>query len=472
MTEETILSASKKLASGEYSAVELTENYLKQIRGLNGALNAYLTVFDQEAIEFAKKSDERRASGQSFGLLDGIPLAIKDNMLVQGTRTTAGSKILENYIAVDDATVIRKLKSAGAVILGKTNLDEFAMGSSTERSAFGPTKNPHDVERIPGGTSGGSACAVAADMCVAALGSDTGGSIRQPAAMCGVVGLKPTYGRVSRSGLIAHASSFDQIGPLTKTVKDAGILLEAIMGEDPLDQTTVHLTSPLLRKERDLKGMSIGLPKEAWGAGMMDGVRQDVMEGVEILKSLGAEVKEVSLPYTDEALAVYYVLGPCEISANLSRFDGMRYGARADQKTLMETYLHSRGEGLGEEVRRRIMLGTYALSHGYYDAYYRQASKVRTLIRRAYQDAFKEVDVLLTPTAPSTAWKIGEKISDPLMMYLEDVFTVGINVAGVPALSIPCGTFEGLPVGMQLIGNMFEEGKLLDVGSVFEKARA
>ncbi|MBM3204587.1 Asp-tRNA(Asn)/Glu-tRNA(Gln) amidotransferase subunit GatA [Candidatus Uhrbacteria bacterium] len=469
---QTITSSAEALEKGEMTSQELTHAYLGQIRGLNGSLNAYISVFDEQAMEQAKASDTRRASGQTLGPLDGVPIAIKDNILVQGTRTTAGSKILEQYIAVHDATVIRKLKAAGAVILGKTNLDEFAMGSSTERSAYGPTKNPHDVERIPGGTSGGSACAVAADMCVAALGSDTGGSIRQPAAMCGVVGLKPTYGRVSRSGLIAHASSFDQIGPLTKTVEDAGIVLEAMMGSDPRDQTTVD-APPLQRgNAKGLQGVTIGLPKEAWGAGMMDGVRQDVMEGVEVLKSLGAEVKEVSLPYTDEALAVYYVLGPCEISANLSRFDGIRYGTRVEGNNLIETYLHSRGQGLGEEVRRRIMLGTYALSKGYYDAYYRQANKVRTLIRRAYQDAFKEVDVLLTPTAPSTAWKIGEKISDPLMMYLEDVFTVGINVAGVPAISVPCGSHEGLPVGMQLIGNLFEEGTLLDIASAFEKANA
>ncbi len=467
----TIVSAAESLSKGEASSVELTRAYLGQIRGLNGSLHAYLTVLEEQALEAAKRSDDRRVQNQTFGPLDGVPIAVKDNILIQGIRTTAGSKILENYVAVNDATVVHRLKGAGAVILGKTNMDEFAMGSSTERSAYGPTKHPRDPERIPGGSSGGSAAAVAADLCVAALGSDTGGSIRQPASFCGLVGLKPTYGRVSRSGLIAMASSFDQIGPLTKTVEDAEILFSTIKGQDALDQTTVEDKPFQPTHPRDLKGVRIGLPKEAWGAGINDGVRFHVQEALRMLQELGAYIEDVSLPYMDEALAVYYLLVPCEISANLSRFDGMRYGVREKTETLLETYTRTRGSHLGEEVRRRIMLGTYALSKGYYDAYYRQAARVRRLIREAYRSAFKNVDALLTPTAPNTAWKIGEKVSDPLAMYLEDVFTVGVNVAGVPAISVPCGEHEGLPVGMQLIGDMFAEDKLLDIAYAYEQTR-
>ncbi|MDO8617345.1 MAG: Asp-tRNA(Asn)/Glu-tRNA(Gln) amidotransferase subunit GatA [Candidatus Uhrbacteria bacterium] len=477
LLKQTIESAGSSLERGEFSSKELTEAYLKQIRGLNGPLNAYLTVFEEDATQAAQRSDERRSRGESLGPLDGIPLAIKDNICVQGTRTTAGSKMLDNYVAVNDATVITKLKNVGAVILGKTNMDEFAMGSSTEHSAYGVTKNPHDLARVPGGSSGGSACAVAADLCVAALGSDTGGSIRQPASFCGLVGLKPTYGRVSRSGLIAMASSFDQIGPLAKTVKDAEILFNAIQGSDKLDQTTVEKRETRKEKRENLHGLRIGLPKQAWGDGMSDGVRTHVMEGVKILEALGAEIKEVDLPYADEALAVYYVLMPCEVSANLARFDGMRYGRREAGHSLQltaynlfDTYARSRGHGFGPEVRRRIMLGTYALSKGYYDAYYRQARKVRTLIRHAYEAVFREVDILVTPTAPSTAFKIGEKISDPLAMYLEDIFTVGVNVAGVPAISISCGLHEGLPVGMQIIGKIYDDASILNIANAFEKA--
>ncbi|MSR84997.1 Asp-tRNA(Asn)/Glu-tRNA(Gln) amidotransferase subunit GatA [Candidatus Uhrbacteria bacterium] len=467
---QTIASAHLGLERGDFSSVELTQAYLKQIHGLNATFNAYLTVLDESALEAAKQSDVRRAADQSLGSLDGIPLAVKDNILIQNTRTTAGSKILENYIAPNDATVIRKLRDGGAVFLGKTNMDEFALGSSTENSAYGPTKHPRDLDRVPGGTSGGSACAVAADLCVAALGSDTGGSIRQPAAFCGIIGLKPTYGRVSRSGLMAAASSFDQIGSLTKTVKDAEILFSAIHGCDPLDQTTAPNQPFRMDYPKKIDGLRIGLPKQAWGEGMTDGVRTHVMEGIKILEALGAQIVEVSLPYMDEALAVYYVLNFCEVSANLSRFDGMRFGLREKAASLMETYMQSRTQGFGPEVRRRIMLGTYALSKGYYDAYYRQARKVRTLIHRAYAEVFKTVDVLITPTAPSTAFKIGEKISDPLTLYLEDIFTVGVNVVGIPALSISCGDHEGLPVGMQIMGKMFDEGKILDIAYAFEQA--
>lgn len=467
--EHTIVSANAALQAGDVSAVDLTKAYLSQTRSLNISLHAYLDVFEDDALEAAKRSDVRRAAGASFGPLDGVPIAVKDNILVQGKRATGGSKILENYIAVNDATVVQKLKSSGAVILGKTNMDEFAMGSSTEHSAYGPTKNPHDLERVPGGSSGGSACAVAADMCVAALGSDTGGSIRQPAALCGIVGFKPSYGRVSRSGLMAMASSLDQIGPMTKTIEDAAILFDSISGQDVLDQTTVADKPFDFKKRRDLKGVRIGLPRQVWGENLGPTVREDVSESVEVLRALGAEIHEVDLPYADEALAVYYVLMPCEVSANMSRYDGMRYGEREAAATLAETYARSRAHGLGSEVRRRILLGTYALSKGYYDAYYRQARKVQTLIRHAYDAVFQEVDFLVTPTTPSTAFKLGEKTSDPLSMYLEDVYTVGANVAGLPAVSIPCGQYEGLPVGLQFLGKRFADAEVLDAAYAFEQ---
>lgn len=468
LLEQTIRSAAEGLASKAFSSTELTKAYLAQIRGLDLGIHAYLDVFEGTALDQAHASDERRASGKAHGALDGIPLAIKDNILIQDQRATAGSQILANYRAAYDATVITKLRDQGAVFLGKTNMDEFAMGSSTERSAFGPTKNPRDLERVPGGSSGGSAAAVAADMAIASLGSDTGGSIRQPASFCGIVGFKPSYGAVSRSGLMAMASSLDQIGPMTKNVEDAAVLFEAIRGRDVLDQTTVDFGEMSYATKSDLKGVRIGVPRQAWGEGMTAGVREQAQAALETMKRAGAELIEIDLPYMDEALAVYYVLMPCEVSANLSRFDGMRYGQRETRPTLVDTYMQSRGEGLGEEVRRRIMLGAYALSKGYYDAYYRQARKVQTLIKRAYRAAFESVDTIVTPTAPSTAFKLGEKLSDPLAMYLEDVYTVGVNVAGLPAISVPCGTHEGLPVGIQFIGNSGGDGALLSVARAFE----
>lgn len=468
LLEQTIRSAADGLASKAFSSMELTKAYLGQIRGLDLGIHAYLDVFEGTAMDQAHASDERRAAGKALGVLDGIPLAIKDNILIQDQRATAGSQILANYRAAYDATVISRLRASGSVFLGKTNMDEFAMGSSTERSAFGPTRNPRDLARVPGGSSGGSAAAVAADMAIAALGSDTGGSIRQPASFCGIVGFKPSYGSVSRSGLMAMASSLDQIGPMTKTVEDAAVLFEAIRGVDTLDQTTVDFGQIKYETRQDMKGIRIGVPRQAWGEGMTAGVREDAEEALQEMKAAGAELVEIDLPYADEALAVYYVLMPCEVSANMSRFDGMRYGQRETQPTLIETYLKSRTENLGEEVRRRIMLGTYALSKGYYDAYYRQARKVQTLIRRAYASAFEQVDVIVTPTAPSTAFKLGEKLSDPLAMYLEDVYTVGANVAGLPAISVPCGTADGLPVGIQFIGKMGADGALLSVARVFE----
>lgn len=470
--ESTIKSAAHGLETGDFSSTELTKAYLDQVRGLDLSIHAYLDVHQDAAFLQAQESDERRAKGEALGPLDGVPLAIKDNILIKGQRTTAGSKILENYESPYDASVIKKLRAAGSVFLGKTNLDEYAMGSSTEHSAFGPTKNPRDLERVPGGSSGGSAAAVAADMCVAALGSDTGGSVRQPAAYCGIVGFKPSYGRVSRYGLIAMASSLDQIGPLTKTVEDAAILAKTLMGQDPMDQTTAAGKPFNPTFPKSLKGVRVGLPKQAWQVdGLDEGVRSDVDEAVEKLRGLGAEIKEVDLPYADEALAAYYIIMPCEVSANLSRFDGMRYGLRELAPTLLETYSKSRGRGLGEETRRRIMLGTYALSKGYYDAYYRQARKVQTLVRRAYLRAFEEVDVLVTPTAPNTAFKLGEKLSDPLAMYLVDVFTVGANVAGLPAISVPCGTDKGMPVGVHFVGGYMQDATAIDVAYAYEQNR-
>jgi aspartyl-tRNA(Asn)/glutamyl-tRNA(Gln) amidotransferase subunit A len=464
--EQTIASAAAAFAEGRLTSEALTQAYLTQIQGMNGALNAYLTVTNQEALEAAKAADARRAQGASLGVLDGIPLAIKDNILIKGGRTTAASTILTSYVAPYDATVIEKLKAQGVVFLGKTNLDEFAMGGSTEHSAFGPSKHPRDLERVPGGSSGGSAVAVAADLCVAALGSDTGGSIRQPASFCGIVGFKPSYGRVSRYGLMAMASSLDQIGPMTKTVEDAATLFHAIQGIDQHDQTTHAFALPA--KHPSVKGLKVGLPRQAWGDGIQEDVRTSLNEAMDKLRAAGAELIEVDLPYSDEALAVYYILMPCEVSANMSRYDGIRYGHRAAADTLLDTYQHSRHEGIGSEVRRRILLGTFALSKGYVDAYYRQARKVQVLIRNAYEHAFAGVDVLLTPTAPSTAFRIGENTTNPLSMYLQDVFTVGANVAGIPAISLPAADRNGLPVGLQLMGAYGTDESLLSVAAEVE----
>lgn len=472
LTGWTVAELARALKMGETTATEVTEGYLTHIQEVNPRINAYISLLEESARAAARQSDERRLRGEVFGSLDGVPLAVKDNICVQDAKTTAGSKILRSYVAPRDATVTSRLKHAGMVILGKTNMDEFAMGSSTERSAFGPTKNPVDETCVPGGSSGGSAAAVAADLAPAALGSDTGGSIRQPAAFCGLVGFKPTYGTVSRSGLIAMASSFDQIGPMTKTVEDAALVFDSLRGPDPADLTTsTRALSPFV-KNASLQGVRVGLPRQAWSApGLSPTVRFAAEQAIEALKALGADVKEVDLPYADEALAVYYVLVPAEISANLSRFDGIRYGDRRPGETLADVYAASRGEGLGDEVRRRILLGAYTLSKGYVDAYYRQARRVRRLIANAYDELLKEVDFLVTPTAPTTAFKIGEKMNDPLAMYLEDIFTVGINVAGVPAISIPCGREEGtnLPIGIQFIGRRFDDGRLLSWAHAYER---
>ena len=465
----TISEASKKLANGEITSVELTEACLHEIESRDPALHAYLEVWKDQAMEEAKRSDERRSAGASFGDLDGIPIAMKDNILIEGRKCSSASKILENYVAVSDATVIKKLKDQGVVFLGRANMDEFAMGSSTENSAYGATKNPRDPGRVPGGSSGGSAAAVAGDLCLGAFGSDTGGSIRQPAAFCGIVGLKPTYGRVSRSGLMAMASSFDQIGPLAKTAKDAAMLFSATQGLDAKDQTTADAKPFEPAWRSDLKGLRIGLPRQAWGDGIDDDVRTSVEKVIAKLKELGAEIIDVDLPYSDEALAVYYVVMPCEASTNLSRFDGMRYGVREPSRPLLDTYLDTRWMHIGAEPRRRILLGTYALSAGYYDAYYKKAKQVQTLIRNAYDSAFTQVDVLLTPTTPTTAFAFGDKTDDPLSMYLGDLFTVSANVAGLPALSFPANNQSGMPVGVHLTGRAFDEAMLLAIADVYEQ---
>ncbi len=458
----TIRSAREGLARGDFSAPELFEHYNKRIRAQNGELNAFLTVFDAPE-EF-----------DTEGTLAGVPCAIKDNMLIEGTRTTAASKILDNYTAAYDATVIKKLRSAGAVFLGKTNLDEFAMGTSTENSAFGPTRNPLDTDRVPGGSSGGSAAAIAADLAVFALGSDTGGSIRQPAAMCGIVGLKPTYGRISRHGLIAMASSFDQIGPLTKTVYDAALVLNELCGHDVFDSTTVDREIPdfTANLDRSIKGLRVGVPKEFFRAGLAKEVEERIRATIKKLEDMGCQVSDISLPNFEYALAAYYIAVPSEISANLARFDGIRYGHSSKKAaTLLDTYLESRSEGFGPEPKRRIMLGAYALSSGYYDAYYLKAQKVRALIKKDFDDAFQKVDVIVGPTSPNTAFKIGEKASDPLALYLEDIYTVPLNLAGLPGISIPCGNGEdsGMPVGFQITGRSFDEATVLRVAHQLEQ---
>ncbi|MEK7589311.1 MAG: Asp-tRNA(Asn)/Glu-tRNA(Gln) amidotransferase subunit GatA [Patescibacteria group bacterium] len=461
----TIESARKGIAVGDFSAREIFDEYQKKIEEKKD-LNAYLSTF---------KFAEHGAYPAREGDLAGVPCAIKDNMLIEGEIATAGSKILENYVSAYDATAIKKLKKAGVSFLGKTNMDEFAMGSSTENSAFGTVKNPLDVSRVPGGSSGGSAAAVAADLCVFALGSDTGGSIRQPAAFCGVVGLKPTYGRVSRHGLIAMASSLDQIGPITKTVADAALVMNAIAGHDIFDSTTVSRDMPdfAINLEKDIKGLRVGVPKEFFGGGLDKEVSAKVLTSIELLREAGATIHEISLPHTEYALAVYYIIMPSEVSANLARFDGIRYGHSSQKgEALLDTYLASRAEGFGAEPKRRIMLGTYALSSGYYDAYYLKAQKVRALIKKDFDEAFRSVDVIVGPTAPTVAFKAGEKSEDPLAMYLSDIYTVPVNLAGLPAISIPCGmgSESNLPVGFQIIGKLFDEGTVLQAAANLERA--
>jgi len=470
----TIHESLEMLRRGELSSVELTQAVLDRIFAVDNAVQAYLTLTPDEALEQARQADEqRRRDPEKLPPLLGIPIALKDNISTLGIPTTAGSKILEGYTPPFDATVVTQLKAAGVVILGKTNLDEFAMGSSTENSGFFTSRNPWDLERVPGGSSGGSAAAVAAGEALAALGTDTGGSVRQPASLCNLVGLRPTYGRCSRYGLVAFASSLDQPGPLTRDVTDAALLLNSMAGQDPRDGTT--RTEPVPDYTADLgksiKGLRIGVPKEYFAGGLQPDVEKAVRAALQTCADLGAELIEISLPYGETALAVYYLIAPAECSANLARFDGVRYGYRAQAATLDEMYNRTRGEGFGPEVKRRIMLGTYALSAGYYDAYYRKAQQIRTLIKNDFDAAFQQVDIIAGPTSPVTAFKIGERADDPLQMYLADIFTLSQALAGIPALSLPCGfDSQGLPIGLQLAGPEIQEARLLQAAFAYEQA--
>jgi aspartyl-tRNA(Asn)/glutamyl-tRNA(Gln) amidotransferase subunit A len=465
----TIEAVRTAVAEKQISASALVEHFYGKIKAEDSEINAYLTLCEERALQQARQIDDLVSKGAALPPLAGVPVGIKDVMVTRGVRTTAGSKILENFIPPYDCTAVARLEAAGAIVLGKMNCDEFAMGSSNENSAYGPVRNPRDKSRVPGGSSGGSAAAVAAGTAVATLGSDTGGSIRQPASFCGVVGLMPTYGRVSRYGLIAFASSLDHIGPLTKTVKDAAILLRVIAGRDPLDSTSADVPVPDYEAElaKPVSGLKIGVPKEYFGEGLDAEVRAAVEAGISRLRSFGCEIIPISLPHTPYAIPTYYVIATAEASANLARYDGVRYGYRAKgARTLSEMYRKSRDEGFGAEVKRRIMLGTYALSSGYYDAYYLKAQRVRTLLTRDFEEAFQKVDAIVTPTAPTPAFKLGEKSDDPLSMYLADTYTVTADLAGVPGISVPCGkTDSGLPIGLQVLGRHFDESTVLRVAA-------
>ncbi len=473
LTELTIHELGQRFRQGELTPSEAARAYLARIEAVDRKVGAYLTVTREQALAQAAEADARFRAGSSRGPLDGVPIAVKDVLCTRGIRTTCGSKILERFVPPYDATAVARLRDAGAVLLGKLNMDEFAMGSSTENSAFFPTKNPWDLTRVPGGSSGGSAAAVAADLAAAALGTDTGGSIRQPAAFCGDVGLKPTYGRVSRYGLVAFASSLDQIGPLTQDVEDAALVLQAIAGHDPMDSTSVDLPVPDYRAElgKGAQGLRIGIPAEYFIEGLDPEVEAAVRAAIRVLEQLGARTEPVSLPHTEYGLAAYYLIAPAEASSNLARYDGVKYGLRvAKTRDVVEMYSKTRAAGFGAEVRRRVMLGTYALSAGYYDAYYGRAQRVRTLVRRDFVEAFARVDLIAAPTTPGVAFKFGEK-EDPLQMYLNDVFTIPVNLAGLPGLSVPAGfTMSGLPIGLQLIGRAFDEAALLRAAHAYERA--
>jgi aspartyl-tRNA(Asn)/glutamyl-tRNA(Gln) amidotransferase subunit A len=475
----TIREAQAMLGSGEASSVELTQAVLDRILAIDNQVGAYISLLPEEALAQAREADRRRGEGDDAALL-GIPLAIKDVMCTQGTPTTCGSRMLEDFVPPFDATAIARLRAAGAVILGKTNTDEFAMGSSTEYSTFFATGNPWDLERVPGGSSGGSAAAVAAGEALGALGSDTGGSIRQPAALCGVVGLKPTYGRVSRYGLVAHGSSLDQIGPLTRSVEDAAILLGCIAGHDPLDSTTLDAPVPnyvqAMQSADGLKGMRVGVPGEYFaqdpvrGGGIEPGVESAVRAALDVMAGLGAEIVDISLPHTEYCIPIYYLIATAEASSNLARYDGVRYGLRVETSDMWQTYYQTREVGFGPEVKRRIMLGTYALSAGYYDAYYLKAQQARTLLRREFEHAWEQVDIIASPTSPSVAFEIGKKVDDPLQMYLSDIFTVSLNLVGMCGISVPCGFSDGMPVGMQLMGPALGESVILRAAYAYEQA--
>ena len=461
------------LVKKEVTSQEATEALYRRIEKADGRIGAYLLLTKELAFQQADQVDRKIARGEKVGDLSGIPIGLKDILCTKGIQTTCASKILEGYIPFYDGTAVKKLRDREAVFLGKLNMDEFAMGSSTENSGFQITRNPWDLERIPGGSSGGSAAAVAGDECIAALGTDTGGSIRQPAFCCGVVGLKPTYGRVSRYGLIAFASSLDQIGPITKDVEDCAILMNGISGYDPYDSTSVNIEVPDYKQFliRDVKDIRIGIPDEYFIEGMDPDIEKAVKEAIRLFEKWGAKVNKISLPHTEYAVAVYYIICTAEASSNLARYDGVKYGFRSKGfKDLAEMYSQTRARGFGEEVKRRINLGNYVLSAGYYDAYYRKASQVRTLMTRDFEEAFNQVDVIVTPTAPTPAFKIGEKVKDPLQMYLSDIYTIPVNLAGIPAISIPCGfSRQNLPIGLQIMGKHFDEGKLFRVAYTFEQ---
>jgi len=461
------------LAAKKISARELADEYYRRIEARNPELNAYLTLSNKRAYAQAQRVDEMVASGKALPPLAGVPMAIKDVISTRGVKTTCGSKILENYVPPYDATAVERLEKAGAVILGKTNCDEFAMGSSNENSAYGPVRNPEATDRVPGGSSGGSAAAVAAGLAVAALGTDTGGSIRQPGALCGVPAMMGSYGRVSRYGLIAFASSLDRIGPFAKNVKDIATVMQIISGRDPNDSTSATAAVPdyWAEIEKPVKGLRIGIPKEYFGAGMDAEVRKKIEAGIELFKRLGCELREIRMPHTDYAIATYYIIATAEASSNLARYDGVRYGLRVEGDTLLSMYRKTRGRGFGAEVKRRIVLGTYVLSAGYYDAYYLKGQKVRTLIAQDFRDAFAKVDAIVTPTSPVSAFRLGERTEDPLQMYLADIYTVTGSLAGIPGISVPCGKICGkLPVGLQVFGPAFGESRVLQLARAFEEA--
>lgn len=468
----TIHELQEKIRAGETTATDILKSTYQHIDAVDDKVHAYVCLMKDAAFAQAEAADVAIKNGD-IKALTGIPIALKDIYCVKGVPTTCGSRILQNFVPPYDATVVEKLQDAGAIITGKTNMDEFAMGSSTETSAFGVTRNPWDLDRIPGGSSGGSAAAVAADECAASLGSDTGGSIRQPAALCGIVGMKPTYGRVSRFGLVAFASSLDQIGPFTKDVEDCAILMNAIAGYDPRESTSVQLEVPDYRQflNKDIDGWTIGIPKEYFIEGIDPEVSAAIQKAIKTLEAGGAKCIDISLPHTEYCLAVYYIVAPAEASSNLARYDGVKYGFRfPDSRDLLDMYKKTRSEGFGAEVKRRIVIGTYVLSSGYYDAYYKKAGQVRALIRRDFDEAFKRCDVILTPTTPTPAFRIGEKTDDPMQMYLSDIFTISTNLAGIPGMSIPCGfTQSGLPIGFQFLAGHFQEGRLLQIGSAYEK---
>lgn len=473
LAQLTIHEAASKMAKKEISSRELTQSVLDRIEKLDPTIGAYLSVYPEHALAQADAIDKRRLQGETLSPLSGIPLGPKDIYLTKGLKTTCASKILENFVAPYNATVIEKFLDAGAVIVGKVNMDEFAMGSSTENSAYKITRNPWDTTRVPGGSSGGSSAAVAADLCLASLGTDTGGSIRQPAALCGIVGLKPTYGRVSRYGVMAFASSLDQMGPMTKDVRDCALLMNVMAGYDQRDSTSIDKPVPDYTQflDQDIRGMRLGLPREYMGQGLDPEIASAIYKACDEFKNRGAEIVDVSLPYSDYGTAAYYIIAPAEASSNLARYDGIRYGLRADAKNLNEVYENSKTAGFGPEVKRRIMLGSYVLSAGYYDAFYVKAQKARTIILNDFQKAFESCDALLAPVTPTTAFKIGEKTSDPLQMYLSDIFTIPVNMAGLPGMSLPCGfDSKNLPIGLQLIGKPFDEGTLLKIGHAYESS--